>query len=133
MGQSPQAGVEHVVRRFVAAINRRDLDALAALMTPDHVFVDGGGARMSGREAMKAAWAAYFNIVPDYEVLIEEIYLDGPRAVLLGTARGSYAGEPWRTPAAWRAVERDGLIAEWRVYCDNEPIRKLIARRAVSE
>lgn len=29
----------------------------------------------------------------------------------------------WKTPAAWRAVVRDGKIAEWQVYADNEPAR----------
>jgi hypothetical protein len=32
----------------------------------------------------------------------------------------------WTTPAAWRASIRDGLIAEWRVYADNEPIRQIM-------
>jgi limonene-1,2-epoxide hydrolase len=27
-----------------------------------------------------------------------------------------------------RAFVEDGLITEWRVYADNEPIRKLMAR-----
>jgi hypothetical protein len=30
----------------------------------------------------------------------------------------------WETPAAWRAVVVDGLVAEWRVYTDNEPMRE---------
>jgi hypothetical protein len=30
----------------------------------------------------------------------------------------------WSTPAAWLAVVERGLVAEWRVYADNEPIRR---------
>ena len=28
----------------------------------------------------------------------------------------------WKTPAAWRAVIKDGKIAVWQVYADNEPV-----------
>jgi hypothetical protein len=28
-------------------------------------------------------------------------------------------------PATWRAVVRDGLIAEWQVYADNQSARKI--------
>ena len=30
----------------------------------------------------------------------------------------------WKTPVALRAAVEDGLIAEWQVYADNEPIRE---------
>ncbi|MGA9583930.1 MAG: hypothetical protein WBQ95_01315 [Terracidiphilus sp.] len=33
----------------------------------------------------------------------------------------------WKTPIAIRALIEDGLVAEWRVYADNEPIRKVMA------
>jgi limonene-1,2-epoxide hydrolase len=34
----------------------------------------------------------------------------------------------WETPAAWRAVVEGGLVAEWRVYADNEPMRERMRR-----
>ena len=40
------------------AINRHDPDALAALMTQDHVFIDGLGNSVHGRETMRAGWRA---------------------------------------------------------------------------
>jgi hypothetical protein len=36
----------------------------------------------------------------------------------------------WQTPAAWHAVVRDGLIAEWQVYADNKPIRQRMRQPA---
>jgi hypothetical protein len=52
---------------------------------------------------------------------------------VFGVASGTYAvngklptENHWQIPAAWRAVVRDGQIAEWRVYCDNQPARKLM-------
>jgi ketosteroid isomerase-like protein len=32
----------------------------------------------------------------------------------------------WEVPAAWRAIVQAGKIAEWRVYADNQPLRKLM-------
>jgi hypothetical protein len=34
------------------------------------------------------------------------------------------AENQWNTPAAFRVFIEDGLVAEWRVYADNEPIRE---------
>jgi len=62
-----------------------------------------------------------------YPVMIASFAL----IVMLGMVEGTYAPNGklkaenrWRTPAALRAQLEDGLIAEWRVYADNEPIRE---------
>jgi hypothetical protein len=31
-----------------------------------------------------------------------------------------------RTPKPWRAVVRDGQIADWQVYADNKPVYELL-------
>jgi len=129
--QSPEA----VARAFVKAINSRDVGELARLMTDEHRFIDSLGTVVDGREKMRDAWAAYFRMVPDYSITVEETFSDGPIVVMLGTAQGTYARDGqlrpddfWQSPAAWRARIKDGEVAEWRVYCDNEPIRRLIAK-----
>jgi hypothetical protein len=33
-------------------------------------------------------------------------------------------------PAAWRAVVRDGMIQEFRVYADNKPVYDIPAKSA---
>jgi hypothetical protein len=52
---------------------------------------------------------------------------------MLGVAEGTYAPNGkltqenrWKTPAVFRALVDSGLVAEWRVYADNEPIRNRI-------
>jgi len=124
-----------VATQFVRAINRQDVDAIAALMTAEHRFIDSLGNTAIGSAAMRAGWAGYFRMVPDYSIAVEEAYSDGPVAILLGTAQGTYlaGGElkpenRWSTPVAIRAFVEDGKVAEWRVYADNEPIRKLMAK-----
>ncbi len=124
---------EAIAEAFVRAINRQDVDALAALMAEDHRFVDSLGNLVQGRENMRVAWDAYFRMVPDYTIAVEEIYCGAPVVVLLGVAQGSYApGGPirkenrWETPVAIRVFVEEGKVSEWRVYADNEPIRRLM-------
>jgi uncharacterized protein (TIGR02246 family) len=131
MSDSPIA----VAQAFVRAINRQDVEALASLMTADHRFIDSLGNLVEGREKMRAGWAGYFRMVPDYAIEIEETYCDGPVVVMLGTARGTYSADGslkeenrWQTPAAFRAYIEKDKVAEWRVYCDNEPIRQRMGK-----
>ncbi|MGO9777235.1 MAG: nuclear transport factor 2 family protein [Terracidiphilus sp.] len=126
---------ESVAVAFAEAISRQDVDALVELMTPEHRFIDSLGGITEGREVMRAGWAGYFRMVPDYTIDIEETYCAGPVVVMLGVARGAYtadghlsADNRWQTPAALRAVIEDGKVAEWRVYADNEPMRRLVAK-----
>jgi ketosteroid isomerase-like protein len=128
---------ESVAQAFVRAINRQDVLELVALMTPRHRFTDSLGNVVEGREKMRVGWAGYFRMVPDYSIAIEEIYCDGPVALMLGVAEGTYSPkvEPkvenrWKTPVALRAQVEDGLVAEWRVYADNEPLREQMRAHA---
>ncbi len=127
MNNSP----ESVAQAFVRAINRQDVEALAGLMAPEHRFQDSLGNLVVGREKMRAGWAAYFRMVPDYSIAIDETFSDGPVMVMLGVAEGTYAPDGnlkpenrWKTAVALRAQVEDGLVTEWRVYADNEPIRE---------
>jgi uncharacterized protein (TIGR02246 family) len=124
-----------VAQSFVRAINRQYADGLAALMTEEHRFIDSLGALVSGRETMRAGWRSYFRMVPDYTIDVDEMLSDGPVVVMLGLAQGSYAPDGqtkpenrWTTPAVFRAFIEEGKVAEWRVYADNEPIRRLMAK-----
>jgi ketosteroid isomerase-like protein len=126
---------EGIAYAFVEAINHRDVDKLAELMSSEHRFVDPLGAVVQGREKTRAGWAAYFRMVPDYTVVVDETFSHGSIVAMLGMARGTYVknGEPlpensWQTPAAWRVQIQDEQVVEWRVYADNEPIRRLMAK-----
>ncbi len=130
MSQSP----ESVALAFVNAINRQDVDALMELISPEHRFVDSLGNMVEGREKMRAGWRAYFDMVPDYKIAVEETYREGSAVVMLGEARGTFAPDGkmrtenrWRTPAAFRALVEKSKVTEWRVFADNEPIRRFMA------
>lgn len=116
------------VQRFVDRINVRDRDAVVALTTEEHRFIDSLGAEVVGREKERWGWNEYFGIVPDYRIEVRETFVEGPVVDLLCVARGTYArdgtlrGEDtWHTAAAWRAQVSGGRVAEWRVYADKEP------------
>jgi len=135
MSASPESP-ESVARAFGDAINLHNVDDLAALMTEDHVFIDSLGNRVQGREAMRKGWIGYFGMVPDYMIAIHETYSNDPVVIMVGTAQGTLAVDGhvppenhWQTPAAWRAEIRDGRVASWQVYADNEPIRRLLAHK----
>ena len=125
--------MDPTVEAFIACINRQDVDGLCRLMTADHLFVDGLGQEVRGREAMRAGWPTYFGMVPDFQITITDCVEHGPVTAMFGRAGGTYAPggrisleNRWDTPAAWKAVVRDALVAEWRVFADNEPIRRLM-------
>ncbi|MFI4971644.1 MAG: nuclear transport factor 2 family protein [Hyphomicrobiales bacterium] len=119
------------VHGFVDQINVHDVAGLAALMTPDHRFIDSLGTVMEGRERMREGWRQYLQMVPDYRIDVQSSFVQGTEVALLGSAAGTYSrggqltpADAWRTPAAWRALVRNELVAEWQVYADNEPIRQ---------
>jgi hypothetical protein len=135
---------ETVAQAFIRAINRQDVDRVVELMAPAHRFIDSLGNVVEGRDKMREGWAAYFRMVPDYSIAIEEYYPANsssteeigadPVVIMLGVASGTYTRDGklhpenrWQTPMAIRALVEDGLVAEWRVYADNEPIRKVMA------
>jgi hypothetical protein len=132
---------QEVAQQFVIAINAHDVEKLAALMTSDHRFIDSLGAAVEGRDAMREGWRFYFAMVPDYHLEIRRCFnaeAAKDETMLLGVASGSYWSDGlkrpnsgWSTPVALRAVARDGHIAEWQVYADNEPIRQQMRAASV--
>jgi hypothetical protein len=126
-----------VVREFVACINRRNVAAIVELMTADHVFVDGLGVRVEGRDAMSAGWRGYFALVPDYRIVVEQEFCADDTVALFGIAAGTFAPDDilrpenaWSVPAAWRAVVRNGQVAVWQVFADNKRMYELVAANA---
>jgi ketosteroid isomerase-like protein len=124
-----------VVLAFANCINRQDVDGICSLMTEDHMFVDAEDTVVQGREEMRTGWITYFSWVPDYTIRCDEILGKAGLVLVIGRAGGTYQAAQgktnqakWDIPAAWKAVVRDHKIAEWRVYADNAPMRRLMDR-----
>ncbi len=112
-----------VVQAFIDRINAHDVEGIAAALTVEHRFIDSLGAVFAGRETLRQGWRGYFALVADYQITVREL-IEAPSGVfLVGEASGRSGGVAWKVPAAWRAVVLNGLVAEWQVYADNEPLR----------
>lgn len=107
--ESRRGGVEGIIgemqvvpiaQSFVAAINAHDAASIVAQTTSDRRFIDSLGNTVTA--------------APDYRIDVTRWIPDGQTVVAYGTASGT----GWSTPAAFRAVIRDGRIAEWQVYAD---------------
>ena len=124
-----------VVLQFEQTINSRDPDAICSLITAEGEFIDSLGNCIRGTEKLRAAWTGYFKMVPDYSISHSEIFTQGNTVAVFGSAQGTYSKDGqlrkenfWKTPAAWRAMVKDGKIAEWQVFADNEPIRAIMRK-----
>jgi ketosteroid isomerase-like protein len=112
-----------VVVAFNEAINRRDLDALAELMTDDHRFVDSAGSVVAGKDEVLAAWEGFFESFPDYRNDWGEV--TSSDAVVTATGRSVCSNEPALDgPAIWTARTSGGKVSEWRVHEDTPANRR---------
>ena len=119
------------VSAFVDAINRGDFRQLATLMTEDHRFVDSMGNEVVGQAVMVAGWTTYFELLPGYRITVDWRFDAGDRVALFGHTRATHAatGREVRMRAAWLALVRNALVAEWCVFADNEPARAAMEER----
>jgi hypothetical protein len=118
-------------KKFVNAVNGHDAEALMALMSPDHLFVDSLGNRVQGASHMQVGWRGYFTMCPDYSIRIDSLLWESETVLATGEAGGSIDKVPWRTPAAWKAIIRNGLVLEWHVFADSKPVYDILGKRTL--
>lgn len=78
---------------------------------------------------MRAAWRGYLTMCPDYWIRVDQSLAQHEIVLAVGEAGGTIDDTPWRTPAAWKAVVRDGFVLEWRVFADNKQVYEILAKR----
>jgi steroid delta-isomerase-like uncharacterized protein len=116
-----------LVARRAEAWGRRDAEALVADYADD-ALVDSplGGGPMWGREQIWQVFHSYFIAFPDLVMEPGDILIDGDRAAVAATFRGTDSGGFMGMPASGRRVSipvvflyafRDGrIIRDRRVY-----------------
>src|SRR4030095_8752048 len=126
---------EEVVKAYINKINSHDIDGLISLISEDHTFIDSMGINTHGKENMRSAWDTYLTFFPDYTINAKEMICKNGMVAVFGTAKGTLATDgkilpenSFEIPASWTAVVKDRKISVWRVYADNDPVRKLIAK-----
>jgi ketosteroid isomerase-like protein len=117
-----QAHVE-IAKRSVDAFNRRDVDALLSLATPDSVMTSqllDASADFQGREGLESffvmlseSWEEFRSVIEDYRDLGDQVLLLGRN-----TARGKGSGVTVDAPTAAIVDFRDGKVARIRLYLD---------------
>jgi ketosteroid isomerase-like protein len=124
-----------VALSFVDAINSKDIEDLADLMTADYKFIDGDGSEHCGKDRMKAGWKEHFELIPDLTLTISEHYEENDTVVLLGWSSGTIIenGElrtenSWRVPCAWRVIVESEKIAVWQLYANQHVLHKIYDR-----
>lgn len=122
-----------IALNLVEAINAHDPNRILTILSARPVFIDSLGFSVKGRREMRRAWVGYFSLVPDYHIEVSQVLVKGSLVALFGRASGTYSTDGrlrrknrWKTPAAWTARVKRARVLEWRVYADNEPIRRVM-------
>jgi ketosteroid isomerase-like protein len=121
-----------VIRGFVAAMNRHDIDALAACYAPEARICYPGRPEQSppdyaeGERNMLAA-------VPDYHIEATSLLeADGGHVLLElrmeGTQRPDLGGKHFTITGAYVFRLEEGRIVEERAYPDSAGLRRQLAR-----
>ena len=124
-----------VAMSFVDAINSKDVERLANLMTEDHKFIDGDGSEHDGKGPMKVGWKEHFELIPDLTISITEHFEENNTVVLLGYSTGTIIqdGElkpenSWRVPCAWRVIVESEKVAIWQLYANQFVLHEIYDR-----
>jgi ketosteroid isomerase-like protein len=125
---------KEIVLAFVKAINDHDVNKIYNLMSDDHIFIDGSGAKHTGKIDMKKNWQDYYQMFPDYNIQIADIVEDISIIGLFGFASASYMSITdktdnfWKTTASWKAIIENKKIKLWQVYCDYTQLMEIIKK-----
>ena len=114
--------LKSLATQFNRYITTADITGISSLICDDHRFVDSDGNEIIGRDAVEQAWASFFESFPDYRNLFIDF-----ASVAGGLAIAGHSicyDRKLEGDALWLLRERDGKIAEWRVYDDTEANRK---------
>jgi ketosteroid isomerase-like protein len=119
-----QAHVD-IAKRIVEAFNRRDIEPLLDLATPDCVMssqlLDAGADDFQGRAGLErfyamlsASWEEFHSVMEDYRDLGESVLMLGRN-----TARGRGSGVTIGAPTATILDFRSGKVSRIRLYLDH--------------
>jgi ketosteroid isomerase-like protein len=108
-----------VVRRYLDALNRRDLPAMLQLLDPEVEFVTGRGLRHGHDEVRKWLGEPYAEL--EVERAVDRVQAAGPVVVAVGRIRhrwrdsGEVADE---TGFAWLFEVHEDRITRWQKFGD---------------
>ena len=108
------------VNRFNEAFNRHNVDDVMAAMTSDCLFENTNpapdGAKLVGRDAVRAYWTVFVEKNPDAIFEAEEMIAFGDRCVVRWVYKKMKDGKPWHLRGVDVFKVRDGKVAEKLSY-----------------
>jgi steroid delta-isomerase-like uncharacterized protein len=126
MGTLTRVELEAFLERHLAAFNRHDPAAVAALYTADGVVESPMFATLRGRAAIEEAQRQFMTSFPDASITLETVVIDLPRVAILLTLRATHVGDFFGIAGTHKHVDvpmarivtmEDGLIGhERRIY-----------------
>jgi uncharacterized protein (TIGR02246 family) len=119
-----EAAIAEFNRKYLAAINTGDIDALAALTTEDHMMIASGGPPTMGKQALvDAMTGAFARFDFDESWAPEETVVSGDLAYQRGTfivnTTPKAGGEPTRMTGNFLRIYRRQPDGAWFMVRDN--------------
>jgi ketosteroid isomerase-like protein len=122
-----------ILKRWVDAFNRRDLDALMETVTPDFALLAAMADTIDGnsfqrREGMEAFFVDVDSAWEELRLIYDEYRDLGDRVLVLGRleGRGRGSGVVVETPQGAVAEFRDGKLSSARSYLDHAEALKAV-------
>jgi steroid delta-isomerase-like uncharacterized protein len=130
---SSSEDTKDLMRRFVSAMNTRQLDQLDELIAPDVVrhCEATPGLEVNNIDQLKAFLRADAAAFPDNKQTFEHVLVDGDMVAMWATYEGTQTGQMGPFPPSGKYAEfsfggvlrmEQGKIAEWWVTWDNMSI-----------
>lgn len=112
--------VEAVVMNFCRLWELQDLEAVVQAMTPDCIYANVPVPAMHGRDEVRAFAANLLTTCSKVEFIVHNIATaaDGKTVFTERTDAFTRDGKRIAIPVTGVFVVRDGLVHEWRDYCD---------------
>ena len=109
-----KTGQIRIVRDFIAALNARDLAAVARLYAPECKLVDSHGGWVSGYDNCVEASRRFFKMPFEYELEIDSIIARAPDVLVRGTMRSNNA--TLANDTLWQARTDGKQLVEWASF-----------------
>lgn len=112
----------HIIDQLLAAWNSHDPHRVAAWYTEDCSVEDVAIAQpLTGREAVRRMFEAYYRAFPDLKLTASDIILDGDRVAVFWIARGTHHGSILHIPPSGRSISAQGVN---RLVLQNGKVRE---------
>ena len=124
---------ETVVRKYLAAWKRSDLDELVSFISDDAVFTDGPRGVHHGIDAIRAELETMVKVVPSTSVDIKKLVASGGTVMVERVDSFKLGGRPFDLEvAAVFDVDDNGRIKRWRDYYDLKSLEDRIASAGIA-